>query len=81
MGCLHVWSGGSGGRLWPTRSQVTNNAGGEAGPTTWPYVDQILAVQDTPECEDLLVSPTDETAKAAIPADPPMPANAQLPDR
>ena len=67
--------------LWPT-SRVTNNAGGAAGPTTWRYVDQILAVRDGPECAELLMSPTDETAKAAIPAEvPSVPANAQLPAR
>lgn len=67
--------------LWPT-NYVTNNAQGAAGATTWQYVDQVLAVRDAPQCGDLLVSPTDETAKAAIRAEiPRLPANAQLPAR
>ena len=64
--------------LWPM-SYVTNNAGGAAGPTQWRYVDQVLAVRDSPECEDLLMIPTDGMAKSAIPAVVPrLPANAQI---
>lgn len=73
--------GPSQAHLWPS-NYVTNNAGGSAGATTWRYVDQVLAVRDSPSCAELLASPTAETAKAAVPADVPrLPANAQVPAR
>lgn len=69
-GRAHVWPG----------NYVTNNVNSRAGALSWRYVEQVLAVRDTAECGDLLMSPTNETAKAALSVEVPrLPANVHIP--